>query len=657
MQQNENYADVYVGYPVEGAFTYVIPHDLNVRAGMRVRVDFSGREVTAFVHNTHNIKPEYPRIKDIKRVIDEAPIFDSRLVTLAEYTASNYISSTGEAMAAALPSGESPSERFKHPFKKKEGLEAKLTEEQQIIYSDIVDSSDSDKRYHLIFGITGSGKTEIYIKLAKELIGRGKSVIYLVPEITLSSQIFERLYNVFGDDLIVYHSHLTKNQRFYNWMRFYNGKARIAIGTRSAVFLQCPRLGCVIIDEEHDTSYKEHSTPRYHARRLGLFRCMKEKAVFVTGSATPSAESLYAAERGILKLHTLRGRFGKANLPEIEIVKVNPGKGQAVLTSKLKLHSARAIKDSTQIIYLLNRRGFSPIVLCDECGAVLECPHCNISLNYHKNGSMLCHYCGYNRIIPDECPKCNSRELVKIGSGTQKVEDLLKEELNNPRIFRLDRDSAKKKDTVYELLEKMNAGHIDILLGTQMVAKGFDFLNVSLVGVLLADIGLNLPDFRASERILSLLIQVAGRCGRGSTPGRVIIQACNDNHYIFNYLKNHDYMGFYKYEQSVRKMLDYPPYSRLARLLVRGKNEERVIENINNLKESLKKHTGSCNGTIKVLGPSTAPFGKIAGNYRHHIILKSKDFEELKRVIRETRSAVSGKDVYLEIDIDPYDML
>ncbi|MCP4728265.1 MAG: primosomal protein N', partial [bacterium] len=423
------------------------------------------------------------------------------------------------------------------------------------------------------------------------------------------------------------------------------------------VFLQCPDLGLVIIDEEHDMSYKEHSTPRYHVRRLGLYRCNQEKAILVMGSATPSVETLYASEKGILKLHNLKGRYGKARLPEVEIIRINPKKGEDMLSPKLLLHSKRAMNDSMQIIYLLNRRGFAPIVLCEDCGCALECPHCNISLNYHKDGSMLCHYCGYSRNIPEKCMECDSEEMVKIGSGTQKIEEVIKEALINSRVFRLDRDSSRKKDTVYELLEKMKQGEIDILLGTQMVAKGFDFFNVSLVGVLLADIGLNMPDFRASEKILSLLIQVAGRCGRGSSPGKVIVQSVNTDHYIFDYLKNHDYLGFYKYEQSVRRMLDYPPFSRLARLLVRGKNEDSVVENINNLKTAITECIKGSNSSIKLLGPSAAPLAKIAKNYRHHIILKSKDFEELKRVIKTVRDSVSGKDVYLEIDVDPYDML
>lgn len=647
----KTYADVYVGYPVEGSFTYAVPEGMDAREGMRVRVNFKNRQVTAFIRRIHSEKPSFTGIKEIQKLIDEEPIFDSRLVGLAEYAALNYLCTAGEVMAMALPSGQSHANRYKIPFAEQKKKDIELTGEQREVYNNIL----GDKgRFHLIFGITGSGKTEVYIELAKSIIKQGKSVIYLVPEITLSSQIFERLYNVFGNDLIVYHSHLTANQRLHSWKRFYSGEVKIAVGTRSAVFLQCPDLGMIIMDEEHDGSYKEHSTPRYHARRVAYQRCKTENAVMVMGSATPSIESLYAAEKNVFRLHNLKGRFGNAVLPEIEVVKVNPKNGEDMLSPRLMLYTKRAVDAGNQVIYLLNRRGFSPLVLCDDCGSVVKCPHCEISLNYHRHGKMLCHYCGYSRNPPEICPECESENMIKLGAGTQKVEDAVNEAFPGASVFRLDQDSAGRKGAVYGLVERMGTGEIDILLGTQMVAKGFDFHNVSIVGVLLADIGLHLPDFRASERIFSLLLQVSGRCGRGNVPGKVIIQALDDNHYLFNYLKNHDYYGFYKYELSMRKALSYPPFSRLARLLVRGKNEEKVVETINRLKSALEKEMS---GSITLLGPSPAPFMKISNNYRHHIILKSGNLEELRKTIKRARDSVAVKNVYIEIDIDPYDIL
>lgn len=657
MPENMRFADVFIGYPIDTTFTYAIPLHMNVPSGVRVRVDFNNRIVTAFVHRVHSQRPEHKTLKEIISVIDKSPIFDSRLIELSKDISSNYICSVGEVLAMALPSGQKLSSRYEDRLIQSGEKCIELTEEQKTIYDDIINSYEGKNYFHLIFGITGSGKTELYIELANKIIRDGRSAIYLVPEIALSSQIAERLYSAFGDELIVYHSHLSQNQRLNNWIRFYNGNARIALGTRSAIFLQCPDLGLIIIDEEHDGSYKEHSTPRYHARRVAYYRSITENTILVMGSATPSIETLYAAEKNILKLHKLRTRYGDAILPKIDIVKISPKKGSGMLSSKLMLHSKRSLDRGEQIIYLLNRRGFSPLVLCNNCSAVLDCPHCNISMNYHNSGKMLCHYCGYSRIFPERCPDCGSEEMIKLGTGTQKIEDIINNVFTNSRVFRLDQDSSRRKNTVYDLINKMRQGEIDILLGTQMVAKGFDFLNVSVVGVLLADIGLNLPDFRSSEKIFSLLTQVAGRCGRGNTPGRVIIQTIDEKNSIFNYLRNHDYLGFYRHELSMRRMLNYPPFSRIARLLVRGKREPRVVEMINALKAELEHSIDVCNGAIDILGPSSAPLSKIGNNYRYHIILKSKNMEELKKIIRATKNVVTGKGVYLEIDIDPYDIL
>lgn len=652
-----NYADVFVGYPVDGSFTYRIPDGMDVRAGMRVRVNFRGRTITAFVHRTHNDTPEKFEAKDITAPVDGEPIFDHRLVDLCATVAASYLSTTGESMAMALPSGRRPSKRFKNPFERRPAPEITLTVPQRRILDDITAPPENGGLFHLLFGVTGSGKTEVYIEAARHYIKHNKSVIYLVPEISLSSQIFERLYSVFGDDLILYHSQLTANQRLYNWMRFFRGDAKIAVGTRSSVFLQCPDLGLIIVDEEHDSSYKEHSTPRYNARRVAYIRAKSEGATVLMGSATPSIESLYSAEKGLLRLHSLTGRFGEAVLPEIHVVGVNPRTPGDMVSSLLKLYTKRAIDGGRQAIYLLNRRGFSPFVVCDECGKVIECPHCNISMNYHRDGSLLCHYCGYSLKMPGACIACGADALAKVGSGTQRVEETIAETFRGARIFRLDHDSAGKKGAVFDLIEKMKTGGIDILLGTQMVAKGFDFHNVEVVGVILADIGLNLPDFRASERIFSLLMQVAGRCGRGGTPGRVIIQTLNEEHYILEFLKKHDYYGFYRHELAMRKSLGYPPFARIVRLLARGRNEDCVTRAIADIAARLRSAAGVPGNGVRILGPSPAPLGRIAGNFRHHVMIISGNMAVMRGMVRSAREAALPRDVYLEIDVDPSDML
>lgn len=658
MKFDAMFADVFISYPLDEYYTYRIPVGIYISTYSRVRVNFAGRYMTAVVIRVHDNEPKDFEVKEIIDVIDSEPIFDDRLINLAHYTASNYLASVGETLAMALPSALKPSSRYKIPFKKSQvRQELMLNEEQQLVLDQIIKESDNVTLTHLIFGITGSGKTEIYIEIARRLISRGKSVIYLVPEISLSSMIFERLYGVFGDELIIYHSHLTPNQRLYNWIRFYRGEAHIAVGTRSAVFLQCPQLGMIVIDEEHDGSYKEHSTPRYNARRIALYRSKAEKALVVMGSATPAVETLYACEKGVMKLHNLKNRYGNASLPEVNIVKINSTKPKHIISPILKLQTKRAIDAGRQVIYLLNRRGFAPIVICNSCGWTVECPHCNISMNYHKDRNMLCHYCGYQQAVPSVCGKCGSEQIDKVGSGTQRVEEIIEKEFADFSIFRLDQDSSRKKDTVPELIDRMNRGEVDILVGTQLVAKGFDFHNITLVGVILADIGMNLPDFRSTERIFALLMQVAGRSGRGDVPGKVIIQTLDDQNPLFRFIRNHDYYGFYRTELEIRRMLNYPPFTRLARLLVRGTSEERVIASINALKQAINEQLKSIREGISVLGPSSAPFGRIGGNYRHHIIIKSGNVTTLQEVIAASRSAVTGRDVYLEIDIDPYELM
>lgn len=651
------FADVYVPFPVKGRFTYHVPAERELLPGCRVVVDFSGRQTPAFIVNVHENEPEEYKVKEIISVIDDEPLFDRRLIELSEEIASYYFSSPGEVLSLAVPSGRKPSGRYKVPFEKSEKRNIILNNDQARIYRKIREQYEGGSPHHLLFGVTGSGKTEVYIELARYLIERGRSVIYLVPEISISSQIFSRLYNVFGGELIIYHSSITPNQRLHNWKKFLQGEVRIAVGTRSAVFLQCPDLGAIIIDEEHDGSYKENSSPRYNARRAAFYRSKNEGCLVVLGSATPSIESLHAAETGALRLHRFKERYGGSKLPEVEVVEFNPGEGKDYLSSTLKLFTKRAVDEGNQVIYLLNRRGFSPFVICNQCGYVIECPDCSISMNYHGPAGLLCHYCGMKKMLPEECKKCGSDKIVKLGSGTQRVEDFIKNAYRDFRVFRLDRDSAKKKNLASELVEKMNNGEIDLLLGTQMVAKGFDFPGVTVVGVLMADIGLHIPDFRASERIFSLLVQVAGRSGRGEKPGRVILQTLNSEHPVFKYIRNHDYYSFYKTELEERKLLNYPPYSRLARLLVRGHNEEKVVEIANRLRSAVDNFVRTEKAEITVLGPASAPLSKIAKNYRYHIILKSKNAEELHRTVTEARKITGSGKIYLEIDMDPYDLL
>ncbi len=646
-------AEIYLNTPVNRSFTYKIPSNMQILPGMRVVVNFAGRDITGFVSSIHDNYPEGIELKDIKSQIDDEPIADERIIRLAEYVSASYLSSVGEALWKALPSGESSKSRPRASrVKHIQDSGINLTVKQKEIFDRIKLSGSGA---HLIFGITGSGKTEVYMSAAIDAVSKGLSVIYLVPEITLSSQIHERLYKVFGENLIVYHSHLTPNQRFANWKKFYKGEAMIAVGTRSAVFLQCPELGLIIVDEEHDSSYKEQSSPRYNARRVAFFRAETEKAALILGSATPSIETLYAAERGKIELHRLDERYGEGKLPVIEIVKLKNSSEE--ITPRLKMFTNRAVKEGKQAVYMLNRRGFAPFVLCGKCGSAVECPDCSIGMNYHRGKGMLCHYCGYSSEVPVKCSNCGSDDIQKLGSGTQKIEESIAKEFPDYRIFRLDQDSARKKDAVYDLLEMMNKREIDILLGTQMISKGFDFHGVTVAGIIMADIGLNMPDFRATEKIFSLLMQLSGRSGRGESEGRVIIQTLNDEHLIYEYLKKQDYLGFYREELKIRKMMNYPPFSRLARLVIRGKDDEAAAQSADLLSNVLKKIGAEKYPQIVVLGPSPAPLSKIGGNYRYHIILKSCKLNDLTEFIKTALDMFKSKAVYIEIDIDPVDML
>ncbi len=648
-----SFAEIAVNTPVNRTFTYSIPETLNVEPGMRVAVDFSRRRMTGYVISVHDEEPEGFEVKNIIEAIDEAPVFDERLTDLAGYVSDSYISSIGEALSKALPSGEST--KLRQSKAKKNIISSdtvSLTEEQDRVYSDIKKSCGG---IHLIFGITGSGKTEVYIKTALDTIKSGRSVIYLVPEITLSSQIFDRLQRVFGDELVLYHSGLTQNQRLANWMKFRSGEAKIAVGTRSSVFLQPPDLGLIIIDEEQDSSYKEQSSPRYNARRIAYYRAKKERATLILGSATPSIETMYSAETGAVKFHKIAERYGGASIPEIEVVKVR-GNGDEI-SPRLKLYTNRAIKNGNQAVYLLNRRGFAPFVLCEDCGTAIECPHCSIGMNYHRGKGLLCHYCGHTADIPETCKNCGSGSIVKLGSGTQKIEDIIQNEFPGYRIFRLDQDTARKRDTASELIERMDKREIDILLGTQMVSKGFDFHGVTVAGIIMADIGLNMPDFRSNERIFSLLLQLAGRSGRGGEAGRVIIQTLNETNPLFDFLKKQDYEGFYRSELDVRRMLDYPPFSRLARIVLRGKDENDVSQTASQLGSEFESVIISENFRVTKLGPAQAPFARIGGNYRFHIILKGRRLEDVQQLIKKVMATYRSKSVYAEIDIDPVDML
>jgi primosomal protein N' (replication factor Y) len=658
------YADLYVDFPLNMRLTYSIPPGMEAVPGKRVRVNLggsagrTGRVCTGFIAAVHSVTPDGGyEIKPLTELVDVEPVFDERLVSLALDISSYYASTPEEALSMALPSAlKEPKKPSSAAGKTEAGIINILTDEQRSAYESIMSHCGEGSLLHLVHGITGSGKTDLYITLAEEFIRRGKSVIYLVPEISLTSHIRERLERAFGNALVTYHSGMSAGERLRSWKKFYSGEAKIAVGTRSSVFMQCPDPGLIIIDEEHDGSFKENSSPRYNARRVAFMRSSREGAAVVLGSATPSIESYYAAEQGVLKLHRLTKRFAGASLPQIEIAKIERGGVDNMLSSQLRLHSMRAFRDKKQAVFLLNRRGFAPFVSCGGCGWVAECGACGIPFNYHRGGTLVCHYCGQQQPSPAECPECGSEKILRLGAGTQKIEELVVKAFAGCRVSRLDRDATNKKGCIEDIVEGMNCGDIDILLGTQLVAKGFDFKNVTVVGVLSADIGLYMPDFRSSERVFSLLMQAAGRAGRGGFPGRVIVQTFDPENSIFRFLVNHDYEGFYKFELETRRALGYPPFMRLVRLLVRGTDRDKVRARADELKELIAAEVSALGISVRMLGPAAAPIEKIGGSYRHHIILKAEKIPPLMKAISSIKGGTRSG-TYLEIDVDPFDIM
>lgn len=537
-----------------------------------------------------------------------------------------------------------------------------LSDEQHEAVDFLVKEAKRPSRPALLYGITGSGKTHVYIELAARMLQQGKGVIILVPEIALTPQTIQRFKAALGPVITVIHSNMSDGERRDSLQELVSGTKRMVIGVRSAVLAPMDNLGCIIVDEEHDGSYKQSDMdPRYHARDVAVMRGYFQKALVVLGSATPSFESYTNACNGKYDLIRLTKRFGEAVLPRVEVVdmreeqKANNWKP----VSRMLLQAIRTtIENDRQIILLLNRRGFSTVLLCQECSFTAECPHCSISMRYHRADSLLkCHICGYERGAPDTCPKCGGSKIKYQGTGIQKIEQYLLEVLPEVRIIRMDQDSTRKKGAHADFLHRFAQREADILLGTQMVAKGLNFPGVALVGVIGADTGLHLPDFRAAERTFQLLTQVAGRAGRADSCGEVIIQTYNPEEAAIRFAARHDYTAFYDHENRQREGLSYPPFGRLARIIVEGRSEHAVQQYIYRIAGIIKRSQGYT--AMRMLGPSPAALERIAGESRYAILLKAADARILGTVLREIRGSAGKKSSGLQclIDVDPVNML
>ena len=524
-----------------------------------------------------------------------------------------------------------------------------LTEDQERVVNSIdLNSSDT----YLLHGVTGSGKTEVYISLIDKVIKKGQNAIMLVPEIALTPQMISRFSSVFGNSIATLHSALSEGEKYDEYRRISRGEARIVIGARSAVFAPLDNIGIIIIDEEHSDSYKQDNNPRYNAKDIAIIRSKRGAFPLVMGSATPSLDSYARAQKGVFKLLELKKRVNNQKLPKVMVVDMNSEvkKGNHYFSTLLEESIKERLKKEEQVILLLNRRGYSPYITCVNCGHVVKCPNCDITLTYHKSSNTLrCHYCGYGDKIKDICPSCGSKSFRNLGLGVEKVEELLNEKFS-ARVLRMDIDTTTKKGSHKKMIEAFKNHEYDILLGTQIVAKGLDFPNVTLVGVINADTSLNIPDFRSSENTFSLLSQVAGRSGRSNKIGEVIIQTYNKDHYAINYAKSHDYVGFYNTEMNIRRNLKYPPYFYLCYIRISGTNYDYLSIEANKIKKSLDKYLQN----NIILGPSPATIFKVNKVYRYGIIIKYKTDNNLYKVLNILVDHYKNNNkINIDIDFNP----
>ena len=509
----------------------------------------------------------------------------------------------------------------------------------------------------LLHGVTGSGKTAVYLAGMRSVLDAGRSAILLVPEIGLTPAVAADLHHIFGGEVAILHSALTDRERAEQWHRIKRGDARMVVGTRSAVFAPVADLALIIVDEEHDSSYKQEENPRYHARDVAVMRAKMANAVVVLGSATPSLESYFNAKKNKYALVDLPDRVEQRPLPEVEIVDMRlefqeTGHEQ-VISRKLAAEIKERLEKKEQVMVLLNRRGYSPVVLCRTCGKKLECANCAIALTHHKREhKMVCHYCGYTAAVPKSCAHCGSEYVYFLGTGSEKLEELLHGMFPQARIARLDRDTVRGPEDFERTLNALNDGRLDLVVGTQMIAKGHDIHGVTLVGVVGADVALGLPDFRAAERTFQLLTQVAGRAGRGQSPGKVILQTYFQDHYAVQYAAHHDFVGFYEKELQFRSWMHYPPYSALTNVLIRSDKLDDALRWSGTLGNWFDKtrHEG-----VRVLGPAAAPILRLKRDYRYHFVLKSPSREKLHTTLRAMLAYAAQQKIprtHVIVDVD-----
>lgn len=660
------YWQVAVNAPLPKPLTYLSDSNQpDPKRGQAVIVPLAGRKAQGVVLGPTTTIDAHIQFKKIEKLHEELPQLPEAYVEWIQWLSDYYLHPIGQVFHQAFPTLSKHSKRkSQRPPIVLEGKPTSpppLTEEQRCCIDGI--SVGGGFSRHLIFGVTGSGKTEIYLQLLEQTIKAGKQGLVLVPEISLTPQLVQRFASRFGPRIAVIHSHLTEREWTDQWWSMVDEKTDILIGARSALFCPLKRLGLIVIDEEHEPSFKQEEKLKYHARDAAVILAQKMNCPIVLGSATPSLESWNNAKSGKYILHTLKNRVADRPMPQVEVIDLREVKKEETnlpfwLSPSLYQKLETRLIHRQQSVLFLNRRGSAQVVLCPGCGWTNQCPNCAVTLTLHGRSYLVCHYCNFHENFRVLCSKCHQCEVKPLGVGTELLEENLKTLFPRARIERADRDQIESRQDLETLIEGMENREIDILVGTQMIAKGLDFEHLTLVGVVLADVGFNLPDFRSSERSFQLLMQVAGRAGRHQVAGEVVIQTYNPGHVSIFHSRTHDYSGFADKELEFRKELNYPPFGKLASVRIQGANLKKVqqaSQELLNLAETLKKKVHEFT-SVQILGPAEAPLARLRGKHRYHLLLKCPKPPVLT-VFCQKLHEFTFSGVKISIDIDPLQMM
>ncbi|MDR1522687.1 MAG: primosomal protein N' [Endomicrobium sp.] len=626
--------EVALPIPLNKTFYYLPLENINSQSflGKRIKVPFANRILIGYVIDLKDINLEDTsklKLKKIVDVVDDVSLITQETIMLSNYIANNYVCSFGEALASAVPiSMKVPKRMLKSKnLRKKDVKEEHVLNSWQANAVSLINSSleKNINSCFLIHGVTASGKTEVYIKSIEKVLEIGKSAIMLIPEISLTTQFVNIMAQRFGEILGVWHSNISNTVKYQLFLKAQNAEIKIMIGARSAIFAPFKNLGLIIVDEEHEHTYKQEQKPSYDAREVAKWRANYNNGVVIFGSATPSLETYKDALENKITLIEMKERIGNKSFPELKIVPLNNRFKSSLFISETVQAISNTIAKKEQAMIFLNRRGYSSTIMCRKCGNVYQCSKCSISMVFHKNPDILrCHYCGETKSLPVTCPTCKSKDIMVFGTGTQKVEDELKKLFPTAKIFRLDGDTATSKKNYEIAYNGIKNLEFDMLIGTQMIAKGFDFPKVSLVCIVDADTSLYLPGFKSVEKTFQLITQVSGRSGRGDIKGSVIVQTNHGSHYAIEYAKKNDYISFYNTEIEQRRKLNYPPYCYIAKISIKNKSEKKVDEDSQKLFYLFKDLNEKYKLDLTFLGPVPAYIVKVNNFFRKHIIIKGK---------------------------------